>query len=113
MLKYSAEINDYDCLNLTKLDVLDSFPTIQLAVAYLTPEGKRLEMFPDDPNLLERCNVEYRNFDGWMSSTKGIREWSQLPDNARKYVSFIEESVGVKVRCGIAFTKWPLLTFDR
>ena len=97
VLRYSAAVNHYTSLNLTKLDVLDSFPIIQVAVAYITPEGEKLTSFPADLSLLDKCTVEYVDFQGWQSSTKGARTWSHLPLQAQKYIEFIESLVGVKV----------------
>jgi adenylosuccinate synthase len=97
VLKYSTAVNHYTCINLTKLDVLDSFATIQVGVAYITSDGKKLETFPADLNVLEKCTVEYVGFEGWQSSTKGAQSWSDLPAQAQKYIDFIESSIGVKV----------------
>ena len=88
---------DYTAINLTKLDVLDTFPSIKVAIAYVTSKGERLTSFPADLNLLEKCTVEYQDFPGWQSSTQGIREWSKLPENAQKYVDFIGSTIGVKI----------------
>ncbi|KAI1768211.1 adenylosuccinate synthetase [Hypoxylon sp. FL1150] len=97
VLKYSTTVNHYTTFNLTKLDVLDSFPTIRVGVAYITPNGERLTSFPADLSLLEKCEVEYVDFEGWQSSTKGVRQWNDLPPQAQKYIQYIESAVGVKV----------------
>ncbi|KAL6717572.1 Adenylosuccinate synthase [Lecanora helva] len=94
ILKYSAAINHYTSINLTKLDVLDTFPMIRVATAYITPGGDRLTTFPADLGL--DYTVEYRDFEGWQQSTSGIRTWSELPLKAQKYIEFIETSMGVK-----------------
>ena len=39
----------------------------------------------------------YKTFSGWKSSTKGIRNLEELPDNAKKYIHAIEDFVGVKI----------------
>ena len=82
-------------INLTKLDVLDSFPLIQVAIAYITPRGERLEFYPDDLNV--NYTVEYATFEGWQQSTKGVRTWSELPLNAQQYIEYIETSIGTKI----------------
>ncbi|KAK5993562.1 Adenylosuccinate synthetase [Cladobotryum mycophilum] len=97
VLKYSTSINHYTSLNLTKLDVLDTFPIIRVGVAYITPDGEKLTSFPADLSLLEKCTVEYIDFEGWQSSTQGVRDWSKLPSLAQKYIEFIEKFVGTKV----------------
>ena len=97
LLKYSHDVNDYTALNFTKLDVLDTFPEIKVAVKYLV-DGVELESFPANPEMLERVEVRYQTFEGWQKPTTGAKSWYDLPLNARKYVEFIEEFVGVKVK---------------
>lgn len=97
VLKHSAAVNYYTSINLTKLDVLDTFPLIRVAVAYHTANGEKLTSFPADLSLLDKCTVEYVDFQGWQSSTKGVRTWSDLPPQAQKYVEYIETSLGIKV----------------
>ena len=99
VVKYSASINHYTAINLTKLDVLDSFPEIKIATAYSHPETKeRIESFPADLSLLEQCNIVYETIEGWQTSTTGMREWGDLPKQARRYVEFIEKFVEVPVK---------------
>ncbi|MCJ1234163.1 hypothetical protein MMC14_002121 [Varicellaria rhodocarpa] len=93
----TGETADYTSFNLTKLDVLDTFPTIRAAVAYVTSDGEKLTSFPADLSLLDKCTVEYVDFQGWQSSTHGVRVWSDLPSQAQKYIKFIESSVDTKV----------------
>ncbi|KAL8930144.1 MAG: hypothetical protein Q9208_000761 [Pyrenodesmia sp. 3 TL-2023] len=97
VLRYSHAVNYYDSVNLTKLDVLDTLPTIRVAVAYITADGEKLTMFPAGVRILDKCTVEYVDFQGWQSSTKGARTWSDLPPQAQKYIEFIESSIGVKI----------------
>ncbi|TLS20936.1 uncharacterized protein PpBr36_10695 [Pyricularia pennisetigena] len=98
VVKYSAAINHYTSLNLTKLDVLDTFPTLKVAVAYKDPAtGEELDFFPADLSLLERCEVVYKEFEGWNTPTTHIKKFEELPAQARQYVEFIEQYVGVKV----------------
>ena len=97
VLKYSAAVNYYTSINLTKLDVLDTFPLIRVAVAYCTSNGEKLTSFPADLSLLDKCTVEYIDFPGWQSSTKGLRTWSNLPLQAQRYVEFIETSIAIKI----------------
>lgn len=90
-------INHYTSLNLTKLDVLDTFPTLKVAVAYKDPAtGEELDFFPADLSLLERCEVVYKEFEGWNTPTTHIKKFEELPAQARQYVEFIEQYVGVK-----------------
>ena len=109
LLKYSCVINNYTCINLSKLDVLDTFPEIQVAVAYhiVDQSGKRvetLELFPTDIGLLEgtssrgTIDVEYKTFRGWQKSIQGITKWADLPQEAQEYVTWIEKYLDVPVK---------------
>lgn len=98
VVKYSAAVNYYTELNLTKLDILDNFSEIKVAVAYEDPvTGEELPSFPADLNLLETVKIKYKTFKGWQKPTTGAKSFYDLPVAAREYVQFIEEFVGVKV----------------
>ena len=90
--KYSAAVNHYTCLALLKLDVLDTFAKIPVAVAYTTPAGDRLTSVPASSMDLDEFKAEYRDLPGWQCSTKGVRTWSDLPLQAQKYIEFIGTS---------------------
>jgi adenylosuccinate synthase len=97
VLRYSHLINGYTALNLTKLDVLDSLPSLKIAVAYHL-DGKPLDAyFPADLDTLARVEVQYVELPGWETSIEQIEKWEDLPENCRKYVEFIEQFLGVKV----------------
>ncbi|WBW74304.1 adenylosuccinate synthetase Ade2 [Schizosaccharomyces osmophilus] len=96
VVKYSSMINGYTSLNLTKLDILDALPEVKVAVAYVI-DGKRYETFPADLGSLENAEIIYETLPGWQTSTVGITRWEQMPENAKKYIQFIEDFVGVPV----------------
>ncbi|PSS22964.1 hypothetical protein M430DRAFT_97645 [Amorphotheca resinae ATCC 22711] len=99
VLKYSTAINHYTALNLTKLDVLDTFETIKIATAYIDPEtGEELQSFPADLDLLSRVKVVYHEMPGWNKPITGAKSFYDLPRAARDYVEFIEKSLGVRVK---------------
>lgn len=99
VVKYSAQVNSYTELNLTKLDVLDDFDEIKVAVAYRHPETKeKMEGFPADLEILANVEIEYQTFPGWKKSIGGARTYYDLPRNCREYVDFVQEFVGVKVK---------------
>lgn len=99
VLKYSCAVNDYDSLNLSKLDVLDTFDNIKIAIAYKDPKtGEELPSFPADPSLLEHLEVVYHEMPGWKTSTSKTRQWSELPKEARDYVEYIEKFVQCKIK---------------
>ncbi|KAF5357879.1 hypothetical protein D9756_001225 [Leucocoprinus leucothites] len=96
VLKHSCLINGYDTFNLTKLDVLDDLAEIKVGVAYKV-DGKELEGFPADLELLERVEVEYVTLPGWKTSIINIKSYQELPVNCKKYVEFIESRLCVPV----------------
>ncbi|KAJ4025248.1 Adenylosuccinate synthase [Fusarium irregulare] len=97
VVKYSASINYYSALNLTKLDVLDTFETIKIAIAYKV-DGEELDHYPADLDLLERAEVVYHEMPGWQKPTTGAKTFYDLPKQAREYIEYIEKYVGVKVK---------------
>lgn len=99
VVKYSAAINHYTALNITKLDILDTFPTIKVATNYIHPDTKEpLESFPADLDLLGRVEIEYKELEGWNKPTTGAKTFYDLPKQARAYIEFIEEFIGIKVK---------------
>ncbi|GMF03843.1 unnamed protein product [Ambrosiozyma monospora] len=97
VLKYSALINGYTSLNITKLDVLDTFKQIKVGIAYKY-KGKTLESFPEDLFLLGKVDVEYETLPGWDQDITKIQKYDDLPENAKKYLAYIEKFVGVPVQ---------------
>ncbi|KAF7561851.1 hypothetical protein G7046_g2275 [Stylonectria norvegica] len=99
VVKYSASVNFYTALNLTKLDVLDTFETIKIAIAYKDPEtGEELPSYPADLDALDRAEVVYHEMPGWNTSTENAKTYYDLPKQARAYVEFIENFVDVKIK---------------
>ncbi|KAH8659176.1 Adenylosuccinate synthetase [Tricladium varicosporioides] len=99
VVKYSAAINHYTSLNVTKLDILDTFSTIKVATAYIHPEtGKEMDSFPADLELLGKVKVKYEELQGWEADISKARTFEELPENAQKYIMFIEEKVKIKVQ---------------
>lgn len=96
VLKYSTLINGYTSLNVTKLDVLDTFKEIQVGVSY-SLKGRKLESFPDDLITLGKVDVEYVTFPGWDEDITKIKKYEDLPQKAKNYLKFIEDFVGVPI----------------
>lgn len=97
VVKYSNSINYYTSLNLTKLDVLDTFETIKIAIAYKV-DGQELESYPADLEILEKAEVVYHEMPGWQTPTTDAKTYYDLPKKARDYVEYIEKFVGVKIK---------------
>ncbi|KAF4987350.1 hypothetical protein FGRMN_10411 [Fusarium graminum] len=97
VVKYSTSINYYSALNLTKLDVLDDFDTIKVAIAYKV-DGEELEHYPADLDTLDKAEVVYHEMPGWKKPTTNAKTFYDLPVQARDYVEYIEKFVGVKIK---------------
>lgn len=110
VLKYSTMINGYTSLNITKLDVLDSFKEIQVGVAYYL-NGKELASFPEDLNKLGKVEVKYETLPGWEQDISKITNYEDLPLNAKKYLKFIEDFVDVPIQwVGVGPARDSMLT---
>lgn len=92
-VRYASKLNGTDAFALTKLDVLDGFKKVKICSAY-EYKGQKINYFPID---LENARPIYEEFDGW-ESIKGIKNYEQLPLNARRYIERIEELTGVKIQ---------------
>lgn len=91
--RYSSQVNGFNGAIITRLDILDSFSRINVCTAYKV-DGKTIDYFPADISMLERCVPVYEELPGWQTPISGIREFSRLPLNARRYVKRLEELCG-------------------
>ena len=95
--RYSARVNGFDAMIITKLDILDGWDEIKVCVAYEI-DGVRTEQFPIDAAALERATPIYETIPGWTESTRAITKQDQLNDGARAYIKRLEELVGVRTK---------------
>ena len=95
--RYSQQVNGFTGIVLTRLDILDGFPSVKICVGYRA-EGQDVKRFPSDTRLLEKCEPVYEEMAGWDAPTAKATSLAQLPDNARAYVNRIEELVGCPVQ---------------
>lgn len=98
LLRYTAMVNGFDSLIITKLDVLDGFERIKVCVAYRVHGVTTMEM-PAENALLEQIEPVYEEIPGWKTPTSGITRYEELPAAARNYIAFLEEKTGVEVGC--------------
>ena len=94
--RYAARVNGVDALALTKIDVLDELPEIPVCVGYRW-RGSVLAELPFELDVLQEVEPIYKNMKGWQQSTVGIKTFEELPQEARDYVSLLEEEVGAPV----------------
>ena len=95
-LKQAVQINSISGLCLTKLDVLDGLETIRICVGYEDPDGSEGSARFGSEYYSEITPV-YESLPGWQDSTVGIRDYEQLPENAKRYLARIEETVGAPI----------------
>lgn len=99
VVKHGHMVNYYTALNLTKLDVLDSFETIKIAIAYKDKStGQELDYYPADHNILDNAEVVYHEMPGWNKPTTNARTYDELPKQAQDYIEYIEKFIGVKIK---------------
>jgi adenylosuccinate synthase len=88
--RFVAQLNGTDAAVITKLDVLDTFPTIKICTAYRL-QGKIIHSLPANLNDLAACEPVYEEVEGWQCSTAGIYVYEELPTAAKKYLKRLEE----------------------
>ncbi len=96
-LKYAVRLNGLTGIALTKLDILDELESIKICVAY-KHGGRIYEHFPREASVLERCEPIYEEMKGWEANTVGLRNYRQLPANAKKYIKKIEELLKTRIQ---------------
>ena len=92
LVRQSVAVSGVAGIALTKLDVLDGFPTIRICTGYRL-RGQSLDHFP--AHAADQAAVEpvYEEIEGWSETTAGARSWAQLPAQAIKYIRRIEELI--------------------
>nr|XP_026695136.1 adenylosuccinate synthetase isozyme 2 isoform X1 [Ciona intestinalis] len=97
IVKYSHVLNNLTSVAITKLDILDGFDEIKIGVAY-KHNGKPLPLFPASLEVLSEVEVDYITMPGWGTPTSECRKYEDLPKNAKKYLSTIQEILNVPVK---------------
>lgn len=95
-LNYTHTLNHFSFLAITKLDILDQFDTIKVAVAY-TIDGEETEHFPASCERLQRVKPVYREFPGWKQDISAVQRYQDLPEATKRYLEFIESFVGCPI----------------
>jgi len=95
-VRYSVRINGFSSIALTKLDVLDELDHINVCVGYKY-QSKTITEFPGQLNELENVEPIYELMDGWCNDISDIREYNNLPENAKKYVEKISQLLKTKI----------------
>jgi adenylosuccinate synthase len=94
--RYTAALGGVDELAVMLLDVLSGLDEVRIATAYEL-DGERIDRFPADAFLLEKCRPVYETLPGWAEDVSGARRLADLPANARRYVERLGELLGLPV----------------
>jgi adenylosuccinate synthase len=97
MARQAVRLNSLSEIALTKLDVLDTMPSLKVCVAY-EAEGVRYEHLPYHQSVLHKARPVYEEVPGWQTDLSSITERAELPREASDYISFLERQVGVPIR---------------
>ena len=96
VVRYAVRINGFDCLAITKLDVLDRLEEIKVCVAYKL-DGKTCYDFPTNASQFARCEPIYETLPGWQESSANCRTLEDLPEKALNYLKFLAELMEVPI----------------
>jgi adenylosuccinate synthase len=94
--RFSNQINGYTGVVLTRLDVLDELPKLKICTAYKL-DGKTVNYFPASIADLMKCQPVYEELDGWQTETTDIRNFEDLPQQAKNYVNRLSELIGCRM----------------
>ena len=96
LVRQTIKISGINGIALTKLDVLDELDEIKMCISYEL-NGKKMNYFP--AAMIDQLKVKpvYKIFKGWKSSTKGIKEFKKLPENAKIYIKELEKFIEAKI----------------
>ena len=96
LVRQAIRTGGIDGIALTKLDVLDGLPELQVCVGYELA-GQRIQHLPAGIAAQDAVRPIYETLDGWTESTAGGRSWADLPAPAVKYIRRVEELIGAPV----------------
>jgi adenylosuccinate synthase len=96
LVRQTIKVSGINGIALTKLDVLDELDEIKICIEY-DLDGKIINYLPAAVEDQLKIKPIYKSFLGWKTSTKGIKNINDLPENAKKYIFAIEDFIGAKV----------------
>ena len=97
LVRQAVRVSGISMLAITKLDVLTGLDKIRICVGYTTPQGEFNESVPASLKLFSTCVPVYEELDGWKEDIAGALKISDLPINAQKYISRLQELSGTDI----------------
>ncbi|MEJ6951897.1 adenylosuccinate synthase [Natronospora cellulosivora (SeqCode)] len=94
--KYGVRLQSADTMVLTCLDVLSGIEELKICTHYQI-DNKKTDIFPLYPELIKAKPI-YETLPGWQEDIQGITKYNDLPLNAKKYVSRIEELCDIAIK---------------
>ena len=94
--RFSTRINGFTAAAITRLDVLDGFPSLKICTGYKLGK-ERIDEFPSRIDILEKCQPVYEELPGWQTPVRDVRQFNDLPAEARRYVTRLEELINCPV----------------
>ena len=82
---------------ITKLDILSGFEKIKVCTGYKI-DAEETNIYPTDPDDLEKIEPVYEEFSGWTEDIAGIRSYDDLPENAKIYLDFIKQYLALPIK---------------
>ncbi len=96
LVRQTLKISGINGIALTKLDVLDELDEIKICIAYEI-NGKKYDYLPASVDDQFAAKPIYKSFQGWKSSTVGIKKFEELPENAKNYIKELEKFVETRI----------------
>ncbi len=97
MLDYAKKLNSLDSITITKLDILTGLKKIKICVEYKI-DGKETSIYPKDPETLKKAMPVYQELDCWTEDITNIKNYKELPKNAKDYLKFISEKIALPIK---------------
>ena len=98
IMKYAVLVGGITKVALTKIDVFDSFDEIKICTAYKDCRNDKVyTSYPTDVFIHKYLEPIYETMPGWKTSLSDIRKYEDLPENAKKYISKVEDLIGAPI----------------
>src|SRR5581483_1898226 len=98
LLRYTAMLNGFDSIVVTKLDVLDGLAEVPVCVGYRL-RGRDIADMPATWSEVDAIEPVYETVPGWKGTTRGLQSADELPSGAVNYLRFLSERTGVEIGC--------------
>lgn len=96
VVRYAGYLSGIDYMAITRLDILDTFAEIKMCVGYKY-NGELIDEMPASLKVFGAVEPVYETFAGWQTDISGVRNYDDLPLNARRYIERLSEVTGIKI----------------